>query len=75
MNRTNEKVGFPKKITLSGELPDLFGHPALPHLGLGHGIDSCYLRVRVMKISPADQKEVIKGMADLAQCGNTCCWH
>jgi hypothetical protein len=58
-----------------GHLSDLFGHLALPHLGLEHGTDSCYLKVKVVKIIPADQTEVIKAMADLAQCGTTCCGH
>ena len=127
MSKTKEKVGFPKKSTLSyevgtrpdaadvtskpftfefahgtgpeglsmlereladkqvgetimvhqrpGHLSDLFGHLALPHLGLGHGTDSCYPKVKVVKIIPADQMEVIRAMADLARCGNTCCGH
>jgi hypothetical protein len=127
MSKIKEKVGFPKKISLSyevvarpdaadvtfgpytfefvygigpeglsmlereladkqvgetiivhqqpGHLSDLFGHLALPYLGLEHGTDSCYLKVKVVKIIPADQKEVIRAMADLAQCGNTCCGH
>jgi hypothetical protein len=127
MSKTNEKVSFPKKITLSsevgtrpdaadvtskpftfefahgigpeglsmlereladeqaggtiivhqrpGHLPDLFGHLALPHLGLRCCTDSCYLRVKVAKIIPADQTEAMRAMADLAKCGKTCCGH
>ena len=54
-------------------IPDLSGNLALPCLGRGHGIGSCYLKVKVVKIVPADQTETIKAMADLAQCGTTCC--
>jgi len=57
------------------ELPDLFLHLPIPSLAVPESIGSCYLKVRILKVSEADPKEVIKAMAEAAACGDHCCGH
>jgi hypothetical protein len=37
--------------------------------------ESFFVQVKVIKIDPADQREVIKAMAETASCGDQCCGH
>jgi hypothetical protein len=34
-----------------------------------------YLKAKIMKVSEADPKEVIKAMAEAGSCGDHCCGH
>ena len=57
------------------ELPDLFQHLFIPSLAVPESISSFYLKVKIVKVSEADPKEVIKAMAEAAACGDHCCGH
>jgi len=57
------------------ELPDLFLHLLIPSLAVPESISSFYLKVRILSVSEADPKEVIKAMAEAAACGDHCCGH
>lgn len=71
-----KKVGDVVALQLRGEeVPHTFQHLMIPALDRLEGKDSFLLKVRVEKVSPADQKEVIKAMAEIASCGDHCCGH
>lgn len=54
---------------------DMFQHLPIPPLQVPQEGERFHLRVRVEKVSPADQKEIIKAMAEIASCGDHCCGH
>ena len=53
-------------------IPDFFEHLSHAFTDFGEG-EGLHLRGRIVKIAEADQREVISAMAELADCGNTCC--
>jgi hypothetical protein len=56
-------------------IPQVFQHlPILPR-HLPEELDPVYLKVRVVKVAKADQREVIKALAEIAECGDQCCGH
>ena len=57
------------------ELSDLFQHLLIPSLAIPESISEIYLNVKIVKVSQADPKEVIKAMAEAAGCGDHCCGH
>jgi len=57
------------------ELSDLFQHLLIPSLAIPESISAIYLNVKIVKVSQADPKEVIKAMAEAAGCGDHCCGH
>jgi len=57
------------------EIQEFFQHLMLPPLNLPERLDSFYLRVKIREVVPADQREVIKAMAEIANCGDHCCGH
>ena len=57
------------------EIPQVFQHLLLLPLNLPDDLDSFHLRLRVMKVIPADQREVIKALAEIANCEDYCCGH
>ena len=57
------------------EIPLVFQHLILPPLNIPKHLDSFYLKVQVIKVIPADQREVIKALAETASCDDHCCGH
>jgi hypothetical protein len=57
------------------ELPGFFQHLFIPSLAIPESINSFYLSVKIVKVSEAEPKEVIKAMAEAAACGDHCCGH
>ena len=57
------------------ELSDLFQHLLIPSLAIPESISAIHLNVKIVKVSQADPKEVIKAMAEAAGCGDHCCGH
>ena len=57
------------------ELSDVFQHLLIPSLGIPESISGIYLNVKIVRVSEADPKEVIKAMAEAAGCGDHCCGH
>ena len=69
-----EGEGFSMHVGVE-ELPDLFQHLFIPSLAVPESISSFYLKVKIVKVSEADPKEVIRAMAEAAACGDHCCGH
>ncbi len=57
------------------ELSDLFQHLLIPSLAIPESVSAIYLNVKIVKVSEADPKEVIKAMAEAAGCQDHCCGH
>ena len=57
------------------QIPKVFEHLILPPIKIPGDVNVLYLRLRVMEIAPADQREVIKALAEIADCGDDCCGH
>ena len=70
--------GLDDRFTLAVErahLPSFMGH-LLALLPIFPGdFDTVYLKIRIEEAIPADQREVIRAMADLAACEHHCCGH
>lgn len=46
-----------------------------PPFGMPDHMDSFFLRIEILRVVPADQREVIKALAELSGCSNHCCDH
>ena len=57
------------------EIPQVFQHLLLLPLNLPDDLQTFHLRLKVMKVTPADQREVIKALAEIANCEDHCCGH
>ena len=68
-------LGYEHAFTLTRRDPDgLFQH-LVPPLFV-HDIKEAFtLKIRVVHIAQADQREVIKAMAEASSCGSHCCGH
>jgi hypothetical protein len=57
------------------QLKDFFGHIQTPIIDPAVQSDSILLKARILKIAPANSREVVKTLADIANCGDSCCGH
>ena len=57
------------------EIPQVFQHLLLLPLNLPDDLQTFHLRLKVLKVIPADQREVIKALAEIANCEDHCCGH
>ena len=57
------------------EVAELFQHLLVPSLAALGSVDAFCLQVKIVKVSEASPKEVIKAMAEAAACGDHCCGH
>jgi hypothetical protein len=57
------------------EIPQVFQHLMLFPLNLSDHLDAFYLKLKVTKVTSADQREVIKALAEIANCEDHCCGH
>ena len=57
------------------KLPEFFGHIAYPAVFAAGDSESIVLEARVLAISPASSREVVRTLADIANCGDSCCGH
>jgi hypothetical protein len=72
----DKKEGDGLSLRVKGdELGDLFQHLPLPSLPIPESVDAFYLKVKIVKVSEADPKEVIKALAEAGSCGDHCCEH
>ena len=55
------------------QITEMFGHLEYLSLSLPKETDSFYLRLKVIKIEPAEEKEIIKAIANTASCSDQCC--
>jgi hypothetical protein len=57
------------------EIPQVFQHVILPPLDIPESVHSLYLKMKVMRVVPATQREVIRALADITSCNDHCCGH
>ena len=57
------------------EIPQVFQHLLLFPLNLPEHLDAIYLKLKITKVIQADQREVIKALAEIANCEDVCCGH
>ena len=57
------------------DLADTFQHVPIPSFCLSHALDGCWLKLRIVRVREADQREIVKALADMAECGSECCGH
>ena len=57
------------------DLADTFQHVPIPSFCLSHSLGGCWLRLRIVRVREADQREIVKALADMAECGSECCGH
>ena len=73
---TGKKGGDDLSLRVREEdLADLFQHLFIPSLPMQGGSGAFYLKVKIVEVSEADPKEVIKAMAEASSCGDHCCGH
>lgn len=58
-----------------GERSEFFQHLFVPALSMPEGKGALYLKIKILKVSESDPKEVIKAMAEAAACADHCCGH
>ena len=57
------------------QMATFFGHIHIPAVLAAQGADSVALKARILDISPASNREVVKTLAEVANCGDSCCGH
>lgn len=57
------------------EIPQFFQHLVFLPLNLPEDADSFYLKLKIKSVLQADQREVLKALAEIANCGDYCCGH
>ena len=57
------------------EFANLFGHLPAPPGKFPEGQEDISLRLKILSIGPADQRKVVKAIAEMAGCGEHCCGH
>jgi hypothetical protein len=71
-----KNVGEEVLIQIEGDgLWDIFQHVPTPSFLLAQPPNGCWLKLRIVGVREADQREIIKALADLAACGSQCCGH
>jgi hypothetical protein len=75
MELSGKGLGYEVEFNLTREkLGGLFQH-LLPPVCFDHIPEVFTLKVRVVRIAQADQREIIKAMAEASSCGSHCCGH
>ena len=57
------------------EIQQVFQHLILFPLNLPEHLGDFYLKLKIIKVSRAEQREVIKALAEIANCEDYCCGH
>jgi hypothetical protein len=57
------------------DLAEILQHAPIPRFWLSRPLEGCWLKLRVVGVREADQREIIKALAELAACGSQCCGH
>jgi hypothetical protein len=57
------------------DLAHIFQHLPIPRFCLSQPLDGFWLKLRVVGVRQADQREIIRALADMAGCGSQCCDH
>jgi hypothetical protein len=56
-------------------IPDFFQHILIPPLGIPETVEAFAMKITVAEVSTPEQREVVRAMADMANCGSHCCGH
>jgi hypothetical protein len=73
---SNKGIGYEVIFRLKEEdMPHLFHHLSPPYSPSKDNQTPFYMKLRIMDITPADQRDVIKSLAEMAECGDHCCGH
>jgi hypothetical protein len=76
MQLADKTVGEEFHLHMSREeIPQVFQHLVFFPLNLPEDVDSFYLKLRIKSVLKADQREVIKALAEIANCEEHCCGH
>ena len=57
------------------DLANTFQHAPITRFWLSRPLEGCWLKLRVVGVREADQREIIKALAEMAACGGECCDH
>lgn len=57
------------------QIPAYFGHIRIPAVQAAGQAVAIVLKARILEISPANSREVVRTLADIANCGDSCCGH
>jgi len=72
----DKTVGQEVQLHMSREdIPQVFQHLVFFPLNLPEHADSFYLKLKIKSVLQADQREVIKALAEIANCEDHCCGH
>jgi hypothetical protein len=72
----DKTVGEEVQLHMSREdIPQVFQHLVFFPLNLPEHADSFYLKLKIKSVLQADQREVIKALAEIANCEDHCCGH
>jgi len=72
----DKAVGDEVRLQMSREyMPDFLQHLILPPINIPEDLNTVFLKFQILEVLPADQREVIKTLAEIADCGDDCCGH
>ena len=72
----DKTIGDEVRLQIDGnQIPQVFQHLIPPSIKIPEDVDVLYLRFRVTEIIQAEQREVIKALAEIADCADDCCGH
>ena len=57
------------------QITETFAHIAVPIPQIPVHLDAIYMIFKIMQITPADNREIVKAMAENSGCGGHCCGH
>ena len=71
-----KKEGDTLVIHVEGQqMTETFQHIFFPSLNIPQATASFYLKIKVLKVTEADQREIIGAMSEASGCGDHCCGH
>jgi hypothetical protein len=72
----DKTVGNEVRLQISGEqIPRVFQHLSLPSINIPETLNTIFFKFIVLEILHTNQREVIKALAENANCGDSCCCH
>ena len=57
------------------QITEIFAHIAAPIPQIPEHIDAIHMKFKIIQITPADNREIVKAMAEISSCGSHCCGH
>lgn len=70
----DKTVGETITMEITGsDTHSVFQHIGVPIPKLPEHVSSFYLKFRIRKITPAEQRDIIRALAEITECGTHCC--